>query len=253
MRRLQLAKVREPRDHVPIVMVMQMEYGVPLRHPRVRVDIGAMMSALTTGHGRAQYLAALEEEVRLKDQDIKAAALLPYMDEMLALLSSAVRSAAAQVFLPQPRGRRELSLERRRLLGERRELRGALDVDDDARATTQLELVMVARRMRKLRRLEESEREAWQHLRARRFHDMTFIKCEFGWLATDGPPGSAPMAPPDHRCPASGLGTSSSRWTAVRAAWRRRRSILRRSRASTSSGSSALTMSCSRLRRSRIR
>lgn len=182
MRRLQLAKVREPRDHVPIAMVMQMEYGVPLRHPRLRIDTGAMMSALTTGQGRADYLEALEYEVCLKGQEIKAAALHPYTDEMWALVSGAVRIAAAKVSPPQPIVRRELSVERRRLLEVRRQLRGALDADDDSQATTQLELVMVARRMRKLRRCEEAARrqqlldEASQHWRARRFLDLHQVR-----------------------------------------------------------------------------
>lgn len=132
MAQLQHVKNLAPRDHCPVFV--EVALGFPGRGgrrnegERVRIDRPALLRAITTGEGRAEYYSALQRSLveQANDEEWRAAQQEPTPDTMWAEFCAAVSAAAAQAFPKQPEADKQYHddrAERFRLLAERRQLR----------------------------------------------------------------------------------------------------------------------------------
>lgn len=132
MAQLQHVKSLAPRDHCPAFVEVALFFsGGGCRSTegeRVRLDRPALLRAITTGEGRAEYYEALQRSLveQASDEEWKEAQQEPTPDTMWAKFCAAVCAAAAQTFPKQPEADKQYSddrAERLRLLAERRQLR----------------------------------------------------------------------------------------------------------------------------------
>lgn len=187
-RRLQVIPAREPRDHMPVRIAVDLSYGRTEKAERKsNIARDLLMRALARGERRREYLEALEKKVQEIGDEVWQEAMDDWTtDGMWELLAKAMREPTTEVFEKHAGfgGQYcEQVKERTRLLRRRAELRNSLDhVDEEEEVDmVKLQLVLASRGCRRERDRQRRERreklveemhEAWKGRRLAEVHRL---------------------------------------------------------------------------------
>lgn len=187
MRRLQVIQTAGPRDHCPVILVLDVQVWHAAPEPQDgHVDRDVVVNSLMTGEGRDELLQAAEAPFQAVSWPVWRAQMDEYTrdslwKEIVECAGAATKAAYGGRRMGEDQEYADFKRRRMELLKERFDLRRKLRRDSEDIVQVQLELTMITRRCRRLRatswkarqrRLVEEIWQSWRHRRLARMHRL---------------------------------------------------------------------------------